>query len=70
MNVIKRVAKKYGTTPDEVRKEMSLAIQEGFNNPDPEVQAMWRKLFPDGKQPSPEKFIQVLAGEVKRRGDC
>lgn len=65
MNVIKKVAEKYGTTPDEVRKEISLAIDMGYSNPDPEVQEMWKKLFPDGKKPSPEKFIKVLAKEVK-----
>ena len=67
MKVIAQVAKQHGTTPDEVRKEMAFAIQEGFNNPDPEVQAMWKRFFPDGKQPTPEQFIKVIAGEVKRR---
>ena len=67
MNVISQVAQQHRTTPDEVRKEMAFAIQEGFNNPDPEVQTMWKRLFPDGKQPTPEQFIKVLAGEVKRR---
>jgi len=31
---------------------------------------MWNKLFPDGKEPTPEEFIRVLAGEVRARGGC
>ncbi len=67
MKVITKIAKEHNTTANEVKKEIELAIQMGFNNPDPEVQAMWKRLFPYGKQPTPEKFIEVLTKNVKRR---
>lgn len=64
MNVFKKVAQEYGTTPAEVRKEIANAIDVGYSNPDPKVQEKWRKYFPDGKKPSPEKFIRVIAGAI------
>lgn len=68
MNVIKEVAKQNKTTPYEVKREISFAIQQGFNNPDPQIQAVWKRLFPDGKQPSPEEFIKVLSHEIVNGG--
>lgn len=50
--------------------KMLVAIRAGRENPDPKVQAMWNRLFPDGKEPTPEEFIRVLAGVVKYEGGC
>ena len=70
MNVIKRVAKAHGVSAKEVREEMLKAIRAGRENPDPSVQAMWNRLFPNGKEPTPEEFIRVLTGEVRARSGC
>ena len=70
MNVLKRVAKAHGVTEKEVRDEMQKAIRAGRESSDPNAKAMWNKLFPDGKEPTPEEFIRVLAGEVRARGGC
>ena len=70
MNVIKEVAKQYGTTPEEVRQEMIAVIRTGRKNLDPKVQAMWKKLFPDGKEPTPEQFIRVLSDAVRQKSGC
>lgn len=70
MNVIKKVAKAHGVSAKEVKEEMLVAIRAGRENPDPKVQAMWNRLFPDGKEPTPEEFIRVLAGVVKAEGGC
>ena len=70
MNVIKKVAKAHGVSAKEVREEMLVAIRAGRENPDPNVQAMWNRLFPDGKEPTPEEFIRVVAGVVHTEGGC
>lgn len=70
MNVIKKVAKAHRVSVKEVREEMLKAIRAGRENPDPNVQAMWSRLFPDGKEPTPEEFIRVIAGVVKAEGGC
>lgn len=67
MNIYKAVARKYKTTPDEVETEMKKAIEAGMANPDPKIQAKWRELFPDGKTPTPEAFIAVVAKEVSKK---
>ena len=33
--IYEKIAEKYNTTPEEVRREMQIAIDAGFNNPDP-----------------------------------
>ncbi|RHN95447.1 hypothetical protein DW273_01100 [Ruminococcus sp. AM23-1] len=36
-----KIAEKYNTTPEEVRREMQIAIDAGFDNPDPAVQEVF-----------------------------
>ena len=37
--IYEKIAEKYNTTPEEVRREMQIAIDAGFDDPDPVVQA-------------------------------
>ena len=39
--IYEKIAKKYNTTPEEVRREMQIAIDAGFDNPDPAVQEVF-----------------------------
>ena len=64
--VIKEIAKKHGVSPESVYYEMQVAIEAGFNNPDPAIQERWRKIAPDGKMPPPEKFIETMAEKIKK----
>ena len=42
-----KIAEKYNTTPEEVRREMQIAIDAGFDNPDAAVQEVFMgKLNP------------------------
>ena len=36
--IYEKIAEKYNTTPEEVRREMQIAIDARFDNPDPAVQ--------------------------------
>ncbi|MFQ6846526.1 MAG: sporulation initiation factor Spo0A C-terminal domain-containing protein [Oliverpabstia sp.] len=36
--IYEKIAEKYNTIPEEVRREMQIAIDAGFDNPDPAVQ--------------------------------
>ena len=65
--IIKNIAKQKGISPEFVYEEMRKAISEGFNNPDPKVQEYWRKIAPDGNIPAPEKLIEILAKEIKKK---
>ena len=46
-----KIAEKYNTTPEEVRREMQIAIDAGFDNPDPAVQEEWKKMTLKGDSP-------------------
>ena len=35
--IYEKIAEKYNTTPEEVRREMQIAIDAGFDNPDPKL---------------------------------
>ena len=61
---IKKIARQEGVSPEMVYKEIQWAIEDGYNNPDPTVQAYWRKIIPDGVLPPPEKIIEILSNEL------
>ena len=39
--IYEKIAEKYNTIPEEVRREMQIAIDVGFDNPDPAVQEVF-----------------------------
>ena len=42
--IFEKAAEKFHTTPEEVYAEIQRAIDAGYDNPDPKVQAEWRKV--------------------------
>jgi hypothetical protein len=64
LSEIRYLAKKEGSSPRELRREMQAVIDEAWENP--AAAASWNRYFPDGKKPSVEEFIWRLGGEVKR----
>lgn len=63
-NIFQAIAKQYGTTPEEVRREIQASIDEAWSTADLAVMKRQRELFPDGK-PTPEQFILTLAAHEK-----
>ncbi|MFR1088058.1 MAG: sporulation initiation factor Spo0A C-terminal domain-containing protein [Mediterraneibacter gnavus] len=63
--IFEKVAEKFHTTPEEVYAEIQKAIDAGFDNPDPKVQAKWRKVKMQGERPTPEEVINYALGELK-----
>ena len=51
--IFEKVAEKFHTTPEEVYAEIKRAIDAGYDNTDPEVQAEWRKVKIKGDRPTP-----------------
>ena len=64
---IKKIAKKEGVSPEFVYAEIKKAITIGYNNLDPVVQAYWRKICPDGRMPTPEEYIEIIANDIKSK---
>ncbi len=65
-NYNEKIAEKYNTIPEEVRREMQIAIDAGFDNPDPDVQEEWKKmtLLGDGHT---GRSNQVRSKKIKRK---
>ena len=55
--VLKKIAKKYGVTVEEVRRDMQAGFDEAFTNPDGTVR--------EDKPPSLEAFIKETADKVR-----
>ena len=58
---LQAVAQQNGTTVDEVKKEIALAILAGMSNPDPAVQARWKNIPHVGDVPTPEEMITFIS---------
>ena len=63
--IYEKIAEKYTTTPEEVCREMQIAIDAGFDNPDPAVQAEWKKVTLKGERPTPEEVINYAVKQLK-----
>ena len=62
--LLKEVAKEYGKTPEEIRAGIEEAINAAWNNPDPEVHAIWMAMSPRGECPTVEEAILYLTAMV------
>ena len=62
--IYEKIAEKYNTTPEEVCREMQIAIEAGFDDPDPVVQAEWKKVNLKGDRPTPEGVVDYAGGDV------
>jgi len=65
--IMMRIAAENHTTVAEVRREISIAIEEGMNSPDPEIQKKWRAMSRTGEIPTPEEAIHFLSREAKKK---
>ena len=62
--LLREVAKEYGKTPEEIRAGIEEAIDAAWNNPDPEVHAIWKAMSPRGECPTVEEAILYLTAMV------
>lgn len=60
-DIFRQIAKKEKTTVEQVYKDMQEAIDAGFDNPDPEVRAVWKGIPFKGARPTPEDVISYCA---------
>lgn len=59
--VLARVAAHHGVTEEEVKEEIECAVKEAMESTNPEIQELWRQLSVDGKPPTAEELICILA---------
>ena len=65
--IIKRIAREQNTTPEKVRREMELAIEEAMSSRNPFVRARWKKMPYQGEKPTLEEVMEYLVKRVEKR---
>jgi len=55
----------YGVSVGEIICDMQIAVDDAWDNSNPEIRAKQRQLSPSGN-PSVEEFIRVMAEQVKK----
>lgn len=60
-DVLNVIARQNNTTPENILRDMQIAIDAGYNNPDPDVQAKWSTIPHKGERPTAEEVINHLA---------
>lgn len=68
-NALKQIAMRESKTVSQVRKDINTALMVGMFNPDPNVQAYWKRIPHEGDIPTVEEVIIFLAEEAKRKLD-
>lgn len=64
--IIRQIAKERGISPQKEEEEMRYAIREAMTTKDPQAQALWKQLAPDGKEPSIDQFLEFCVDRLKK----
>lgn len=62
--IIRAIAKRHHTTPEQVCMELKAIIDSGWANPDPVIHARWL-MIGRGKKPSVQELIFFSADVIK-----
>lgn len=64
--ILELIAAANHTTPDQVRKEMQAAMEEGQRTSNPLAQAKWASIPRKGKELTLEEFIEYVATRLSK----
>ena len=68
--VLERVAEHNGTSVEEVRQEISRAIEIGMRNPDSTIQKKWAEIPSEGDIPTADELICYVMRETVLRAEA
>ncbi|MBQ8237056.1 MAG: sporulation initiation factor Spo0A [Oscillospiraceae bacterium] len=63
-HILEQIASDHHTTPQEVRRQMQLALDEAQSCTDPVVQARWRSIPHKGKKVTLEEFLEYASNSL------
>lgn len=66
--ILEKIALQHNTTPEEVYREMQIAIDAAYDNDDPQVRKQWEAIPFKGDRPTPEEVIYAI-GMMLAPGD-
>lgn len=67
-HIFERLARERGITVEEMRAVISARIERGWNDPDPEKQAQWRKIPCAGEIPTPDEWLKYVVERLEGEG--
>ena len=67
-HIFARMARERGITVEKMRAIISARIERGWNDPDPEKRAQWRKIPCAGELPSPDEWLRYAVKRIKEDG--
>lgn len=67
-HIFERFARERGITVEEMRAIISARIERGWNDPDLEKQAQWRKIPCAGEIPTPDEWLKYAVERLKEEG--
>lgn len=62
--IIREIAKQNGVTPRQVKADMREAMRVSMQSDKPAAREFWKRLSPDGREPSIGDFIKACAGQI------
>lgn len=67
-HLFERLARERNITVEEMRTIISARIEEGWNNPDLEKRAQWRKIPCAGEMPTPDEWLRYVVEKLQAKG--
>lgn len=56
--LFERLARERNISVEEMRERIAARIERGWNDPDPDKRAQWRKIPCDGEIPTPKEWLR------------
>ena len=67
-HIFERLARERGITVEEMRAIISSWIEKGWNDPNLEKKAQWRKIPCAGELPTPDEWLRYAVKRIKNDG--
>lgn len=67
-HIFERLARERGITVEKMRAIISSRIEKGWNDPNPEKRAQWRRIPCKGELPTPDEWLQYAVMRIKENG--
>ena len=65
--IILQIALKENKPPEEIEAAMLTAMREAMATEDPLAQKLWKKLAPNGKEPTLDEFLEFCAKRAREK---
>ncbi len=67
-HIFERLDRERNITVEEMRAIISARIEKGWNDPDPEKRAQWRKIPCAGEIPTPDEWLRYAVEKLRKEG--